>query len=102
VSLIGASGLVYWMAGFWLSMYLLVQRSVSGGTRVLRAVCLGLLVLLPTSFEPNVSYRSHAIGFGLGVVAALLYFWRNRESMRRAELLEVEEPFDDTEGMLPS
>ena len=25
VSLIGASGLVYWMAGFWLSMYMLVE-----------------------------------------------------------------------------
>ena len=40
VSLIGASGLVYWMAGFWLSMYLVVERSVSPGKRVLRVVCL--------------------------------------------------------------
>jgi len=102
VSLLGASGLVYWMAGFWLSMYLLVERSVNLGTRVLRAVCLGLLVLLPTTFQANVSYRSHAIGLGLGVVSALGYIRRNRDSIRAAEVVEMEEPFDDSEGVLPS
>jgi rhomboid protease GluP len=100
VILLGASGLVYWMAGFWLSMYLLVERSVRAQTRILRAVCLGLLVLLPTTFQANVSYRSHAIGLGLGVASALAYFWRNRESIRAAERVEVEEPFD--EDILPS
>lgn len=102
VSLLGASGLVYWMAGFWLSMYLLVERSVRPGTRVLRVVCLGLLVLLPTTFQANVSYRSHAIGLGLGVVSAFLYFQRNRASIRAAEVLEMEDPFDDYEDRLPS
>ena len=102
VSLLGASGLVYWMAGFWLSMYLLVQRSVSAGTRVLRVVCLGLLVLLPTTFQADVSYRTHAIGLGLGVASALAYFWRNRKSIRAAELLETDEPFDYPPGNLPS
>ena len=102
VSLIGASGLVYWMAGFWLSMYLLVERSVGPGKRVLRVVCLALLVLLPSTFQANVSYRTHAIGLGLGVVSALVYFQRNRESIRAAEVVELEEPFDDPEEILPS
>jgi rhomboid protease GluP len=102
VSLIGASGLVYWMAGFWLSMYLLVERSVRPGKRVLRVVCLALLVLLPTTFQANVSYRTHAIGLGLGVVSAIVYFQRNRESIRAAEVVELEEPFDDSEEVLPS
>ena len=102
VALLGASGLVYWMAGFWLSMYLLVERSVRPGTRILRVVCLALLVLLPTTFQANVSYRSHGIGLGLGVVSALAYFWRNRESIRAAERVEVDEPLDDSEGFLPS
>ena len=102
VSLIGASGLVYWMAGFWLSMYLLVERSVRPGKRVLRVVCLALLVLLPTTFRANVSYRTHAIGLGLGVVSALVYLQRNRESIRAAEVVELEEPFDDSEEVLPS
>jgi rhomboid protease GluP len=102
VSLLGASGLVYWMAGFWLSMYLLVERSVGPGKRVLRVVCLALLVLLPSTFEANVSYRSHAIGLGLGVLSALVYFQRNRESIRTAEVVEPEESLDDPEEILPS
>jgi rhomboid protease GluP len=102
VSLIGASGLVYWMAGFWLSMYLLVERSVGPGKRVLRVVCLALLVLLPSTFQANVSYRTHAIGLGLGVVSALVYFERNRKSIRAAEVEEMEEPFDGPGDIQPS
>jgi rhomboid protease GluP len=102
VNLVGASGLVYWMAGFWLSMYLLVERSVGPGKRILRVACLSLLVLLPSSFQANVSYRSHAIGLGLGVVSALAYFQRNRKLIRRAEVLEAEEEIDDREEILPS
>ena len=97
VSLVGASGLVYWMAGFWLTMYLLVERSVGPGKRVLRVVCLALLVLFPSTFQANVSYRTHAIGLGLGTASALVYFQRNRESIRAAEVVEVEEPLDDPE-----
>src|SRR3990170_2983952 len=38
VSLVGASGMVYWMAGFWLTMYLLVDRTLSFGKRIMRVV----------------------------------------------------------------
>lgn len=97
VILVGASGLVYWMAGFWLTMYLLVERSVSPGKRVLRAVCLALLVLFPSSFQANVSYRTHAIGLGLGTASALVYFLLKRAPIRAAEVAELEAPFDDLE-----
>ena len=89
-SLVGASGLVYWMAGFWLTMYLAVERTLSAGKRVMRAVAIAMVVLLPTSIEPNVGYRAHAIGFGLGVAAAVFYFQRNRATIRAAEVVEVE------------
>ena len=101
VSLVGASGLVYWMAGFWLSMYLLVDRSLGLGKRVMRAVVIALLVLFPTTLQENVSYRTHAIGFGLGVVSAFVYFRRNREPIRAAEVVEMEEPFDNPEKIPP-
>jgi rhomboid protease GluP len=95
VQLVGASGMIYWMAAWWLTMYLLVERRVSVGTRILRAVCLAALVLLPSTFEPNVSYRTHAIGFGLGVVSALVYFRSKRKSIRAAEVVELEAPLDE-------
>ena len=93
--------MVYWMAGFWLSMYLLVDRSLGLGKRVMRAVVIALLVLFPTTLQENVSYRTHAIGFGLGVVSAFVYFRRNRESIRAAEVVEMEEPFDNPEEIPP-
>ena len=91
VSLVGASGLVYWMAGFWLSMYLLVDRSLGFGKRVMRAIVVALVVLLPSRFQENVSYRTHAIGFGLGITSAFVYFRHKRESIRAAEVMEVED-----------
>jgi len=95
VSLVGASGLVYWMAGFWLSIYLAVERALSPGRRVMRAVGIALVILLPTSFDEHVGYRVHAIGFGLGIVAAFVYFRLNRQAIRAAEVveMELEEPY---------
>ena len=104
VALVGASGLVYWMAGFWLTMYLLVDRKLGLGKRFMRAVVVALVVLLPTTFQENVSYRTHAIGFGLGVGSAFVYFLLHRESIRTAEVVEVEEEElpDDTKEPTPS
>ena len=93
--LLGASGLVYWMAGFWLCIYLLVDRSLSLGKRVMRAIVVALVVLLPTRFQEHVGYRIHAIAFGLGVGAAFAYFHRRRESIRAAEVVEMENIIDD-------
>lgn len=102
VSLVGASGLVYWMAAFWLSMYLLVERSLGPAKRFMRAAGVAMVVLLPSTFQENVSYRSHAIGFGLGAVSAFVYFQRNRDFIRAAEVVELERPFDDPEEIVPS
>ena len=97
VGLLGASGLVYWMAGFWLCIYLLVDRSLGLGKRVMRAIVVALVVLFPTRFQEGVGYRIHAIGFGLGVVSAFIYFQRQRESIRAAEVVEIEDSFDRPE-----
>jgi rhomboid protease GluP len=94
VSLVGASGLVYVMAGFWLSMYLAVERTLSIGKRLLRAVGIALVVLFPTSLQEEVSYRAHAIGLGLGAVSAFVYFRSRRASIRSAEVVEAEDPLD--------
>lgn len=89
-SVLGASGLVYWMAGFWLTMYLAVERTLSPGKRVMRALGIALVILVPTSYEAGVGYRAHAIGFGLGALAAYFYFSSNRRRIRAAEVLEAE------------
>ncbi len=94
-SLVGASGLVYCMAGFWLWMYLEVERTLSLGKRFLRVFGVILILLLPTSYEPRVSYRAHGIGFALGALAAAFYFKRNGEWIRAAEVWEIDEPDEE-------
>ena len=89
--LIGASGLVYLMAGFWLTSYVLVERSHPLKKRVLVAMGIALLVLVPSSLSPGVSYRTHAIGCGLGVIAALGYFQARKEQIRSLETFHIEE-----------
>jgi len=89
--LIGASGLVYLMGAFWLAMYVLVERRLSLKRRLLHATGMALIVFLPTSLQPGISYRTHAIGFAMGTVMALLWFWMRKERFRSAEVFEAAE-----------
>jgi len=89
--LIGASGLVYLMAGFWLTAYVLVERSHPLKRRILVSVGIALIVLFPSSLSPGVSYRTHAIGCAIGVIAALGYFQARKEQIRSLETFQIEE-----------
>jgi membrane associated rhomboid family serine protease len=86
--LVGASGVVYLMAGFWLTMYLYIERRLTIGKRIFRALGFSLIVLVPTVWDPLVSYRSHGIGFAAGVALGVIYFVRKKDELRRAERLE--------------
>lgn len=87
--LVGASGLVYFLAGFWLCLFILIERQRRMGSRILRATGVGLGILFPTSFEPQISYRTHAIGFGVGILFGALYFWIKKSTLRKAEVLQT-------------
>ncbi|MBI3557311.1 MAG: rhomboid family intramembrane serine protease [Deltaproteobacteria bacterium] len=97
VTLIGASGAVYVMAGFWLAMYMGIERGHSVANRLIRCVGFTLILLIPEAFEPVVSYRTHAIGFGFGVLAAIPYYFWNRARFRMAEVVVPDEPDDPTD-----
>ena len=89
-SLVGASGVVYLMAAFWLTLYLLVERRISPAKRLVRAAGFVMIVLLPTTLEPLVSYRAHAVGFAVGVVFGAGYFVCTKSALRRSERIEWE------------
>jgi membrane associated rhomboid family serine protease len=90
-TLVGASGVVYCMAGFWLTLYVLIERRYSITSRLMRSIGFFLIVFVPSAFDPSVSYRAHAIGFAIGIFAACLYFLKNRKRIRQAETYELEE-----------
>ncbi len=92
VNLIGVSGVVYLFAGFWLVLYVGIDRRFTIGGRLIRAIGVGLVVLFPSTIEPHVSYRAHAIGFAVGSVAGILYYLKNRDYFRKFEVIKPDEP----------
>jgi rhomboid protease GluP len=97
ISLVGASGMVYLMVGFWLTMYMLVERRLSVKRRILHGVGVGLIVLMPTAFDHAVSYRSHFLGVVMGIAFALLYFHVRKDWIRSAEEVDFSEVWQDAE-----
>ena len=90
-TLVGASGVVYCMAGFWLTLFVLIERRYSIANRLMRSIGFFLIVFVPSAFDPSVSYRAHAIGFVCGILSAGLYFIKNRKRLREADIFELEE-----------
>lgn len=92
--LIGMSGVVFWMGGFWLTLYLLIDRRRSVTQRLLRVGGAALGLYMPAeAFDPSISYFSHLWGFILGFVFAVIYFALNRPRFLLAEVHE--EVFED-------
>ncbi|MFC1669696.1 rhomboid family intramembrane serine protease [Spirochaetota bacterium] len=82
IRLLGASGMVYGMVALWLAFYVRYDIDHSVPMRIFRAVGFSLILLFPTVFDPRVSYLAHAVGFGVGLVFAILL----------APLVEAKEP----------
>lgn len=89
VHLLGASGLVYVLGGFWLTLYPAIQRQYSFKNRLIRSLGIALILFAPSTFVPTVSYRTHAIGFALGVLFGLLYFAKNKKQIRSKERYQI-------------
>jgi rhomboid protease GluP len=90
VYLIGASGVVYLMAGFWIMLYICLERRFSLAMRFIRAIGFSLIVLIPTEYNPTTSYRTHFIGLGVGVIVATVYFLANKTRFRELEIVETD------------
>ena len=103
VSLIGASGIVYWMGGVWLVLYFLLSKQKNISQRWIRSLGVGLMIFMPAqAFEPRTSYRTHFIGFALGMVCGLWHYYRHRKKFRSAEIREkIYEEILPIEGALP-
>ncbi|MCB9026869.1 MAG: rhomboid family intramembrane serine protease [Bdellovibrionaceae bacterium] len=90
VKLVGASGWVYFLAGYWLCMYLFIERQRTLWARTLRIFGVGLVVLFPSSFEMQVSYRVHGIGLFLGILMGFVYYYIHRKQFINYEKYSLE------------
>lgn len=88
--LVGASGVVFWMGGFWLVLYFLLDRRRSIFQRALRAGGVALGLFMPAeAFDPSISYSSHLYGFISGAGFGLLYYFGRRREFLAAEVSET-------------
>lgn len=91
ISIIGASGVVYLMAGFWFTGYLYIERSRPASRRTLHVFGVSMLLLIPSAFNPEVSYVSHFIGFIVGITAGIFYLILMRDYIREKEVRIIED-----------
>lgn len=87
--LLGASGLVYILGGFWLTLYPLIQRQYSVVNRSIRSIGIALVIFAPSTFVPTTSYITHAIGFLLGIGLGFFYFIKNKKMIRSHETYRI-------------
>jgi rhomboid protease GluP len=96
--LIGASGMVYWLAGFWLTLFIFIERQHSLTQRIVRSLGVALMTLFPSTLEAQVSYKAHGIGFLLGLLFAIAYFTIHKASLRSSEEWKIIFDEEDLEG----
>lgn len=94
VKLVGASGVVHFLWGFWLVLYLFIQRHLKLSRRIMKITIVGMVVLIPSEFHANVSYLAHFVGLASGIVLGL-FWWVMRKSYFQAfEKYEVKTEFE--------
>jgi rhomboid protease GluP len=71
-TLIGISGVVYGIIALWLFLYLKFDTDNSALKKAGRVAGFILMLLLPSSYDSNVSYLAHGTGFLGGVVFAFV------------------------------
>lgn len=95
-SLIGMSGVVYWMGAIWLTLFVLIDTRKSIRKRIAVAVLLTAVLFAPETYKPDVSYLSHFIGYVLGIVTGIGYYAFHRKAFQNAEVKEevIEDDLD--------
>jgi Uncharacterized membrane protein (homolog of Drosophila rhomboid) len=87
--LLGISGVVYWMGGFWLVLYLMLDKQRTYLQRSLRSMGVALGVFMPAAaFDPQISYQAHLWGFAIGILSGLVFYYFKRRTFARAVVVE--------------
>ncbi len=88
VYLVGISGVIYFMASFWMTNYVMIERKMKLNKRLIIATGISLALFCPDlmNLDEKVSYLSHALGFILGIPTALLWFYTHKTLVRSEEV----------------
>ena len=87
-SVIGISGVVYWMGAVWLSLFLLIDRRESLRRRIAKVLFISMVLFVPETYKPETSYLSHFVGYFLGILSAIAFYALKRREFLAAEVYE--------------
>ena len=94
-SLLGVSGVVYWMGSAWMTLYFCLDVRTPTFRRLIKAVGISLILFVPETFHPAISYLSHALGFAFGIFWAFGFYLVNRR--RFLSFIVTEPPEEEGE-----
>ena len=101
VHLVGVSGVVYFMASFWLTLYILIEKRQKLIVRFIHAIAVSLIFLFPQVFEIRTSYLAHGLGYLFGIPLGVMYYAIFRKKIRaRDEWTEIKKSSDDDEDTI--
>jgi rhomboid protease GluP len=95
VTLMGVSGVVYWMGASWMLLSFLIDKRESKKLRGLRLLAVTLMLFMPDTYQPQISYLSHGVGFILGLMMSSLYFHLQKEVFKKQEIIAFKVVHDD-------
>lgn len=95
IKLVGASGIVYFLWGYWLVLYLFIQRHIPLHRRLMKIFAIGIFILAPSSYRANVSYLAHGVGLLLGIISGFIYYGIYHKKIRAFEIWEEIEQEDE-------
>ena len=87
-TLVGASGVIYYLWGFWLVLYVCISKHMHILSRLLRIGGIFFILLVPTTYSPSTSYMAHYIGFGIGFITGLIYYFFYHKKIAEFEFWE--------------
>lgn len=88
-TLLGISGVVYWMGAAWLTLFLLIDRRERLKRRFGSALFLALMLFVPETLRPEVSHLSHFLGFVSGAASGGALYALQRKEILAAEAREA-------------
>ena len=100
--LIGVSGVVYWMGAAWIALVFFIDRREKKSKRFLKALGVSVILFLPETYQPEVSYLTHFVGYLTGIISGSVFYYLKRKEFHAAEVMEwvYEEDFSASEDPL--
>lgn len=96
-SLVGMSGVVYWMGAVWLTLFVLIDTRKTTRRRISIALFVAIVLFAPQAYKPEISYLSHLLGFLFGTISGLCYYVFRKSEFKAEERFEevLDEPEDN-------